>query len=248
MSKVIFESNLVTIPANWQAPEHITAFTTTRAAGFSRNKNYFSLNLAMHANDDKYAVELNRKKINEYIGHEVKWLKQKHTNTVIQAEKNNYNVNADAVFTNNRGTVCAVLTADCVPILLTDTQGTFVAAIHAGWKGLATNIIKNTIQKIKSDNIIAWIGPCICYKCYNIGPEVKDIFCTIQPKLHSCFSVKDNKFHANLNEISETLLRLEGVRQISSANLCTKNHKNDLFSARRDGINSGRIASCIWIK
>ncbi|MBT4885385.1 MAG: peptidoglycan editing factor PgeF [Legionellales bacterium] len=248
MSKVIFEQELVTIPANWQAPKNIAAFTTTRSGGFSHNKNYSSLNLAMHAHDDKHAVELNRKKLNQYIGHNVKWLKQKHTNTVLQAESDNFNMDADAVFTHNPGKVCAVLTADCVPILLTDTQGSFVAAIHAGWKGLATNIIQNTIKKIRSDNIIAWIGPCICYKCYNTGPEVQEIFCALQPKLHSCFSVKNNQIYTDLNAISEALLRLEGVRHISSANLCTKNHNNNLFSARRDGINSGRIASCIWIK
>jgi YfiH family protein len=233
----------------WSAPRHIKALTTTRQGGVSQSTHYTSLNLAMHAADQAELVQENRRRLSQHIGHPIQWLSQNHTSTAVQIDTYHSSTPADAAYTNTPGTVCAVLTADCVPIILTDKAGTFVAAIHAGWKGLAQNIISHTVDACRSTHMIAWIGPCISPLAYTVGPEFLDHFLQQYSGLDDCFTCdSQQQWRADLPQISTCLLQQAGVEVITAANLCTYDPQNQLFSARRDGIQSGRIATCIWME
>ncbi len=248
MSKIIVDAKLDVIAPNWNAPECVTAFTTTRTMGYSQKYNYKGLNLAYSSGDNQHDISLNRIKLNNFTGSEIRYLKQNHTNNAICIDINNSDQEADACYTYKKNTVCCVLTADCVPIVLTDRKASFVAAIHAGWKGCANNIIQNTIDKIGTKHeIIAWIGPCICDQCYNVRSDVLTKFLSLEPSLYKCFSTDNHILKANLPSICETLLQKANVEYIFKANICTKNPKNNLYSARRDGIRSGRIATCVYM-
>jgi YfiH family protein len=254
MSKLEFKKDIKVINPNWATLPSVKAFTTTKSFGFSTKDNYEGLNLSISGRDDRYNATLNRKKLSQYIGHEPNWLKQNHTNKVIEINVENINCNADASFSFESNTVCSVLTADCVPILLTNKKASFVSAIHAGWKGLASNIIEKTIDKacrynrFQRQDIIAWIGPCICSNCYSIRSDVMQKFISLDSRLYQCFNISDSSLKLDLVAISKILLEKSGVTDIYSSNICTKNPCNNLFSARRDGIHSGRIASCIWLE
>ena len=232
----------------WSAPSNSNALTTTRQGGISSKPEYQTLNLAMHAADQAAQVQENRARLSQHIGHPVQWLSQRHTGTVVNLDTYDTNTPADACYTNTPKTVCAVLTADCVPIVLTNQKGSFVAAIHAGWKGLAQNIISHTVVACRSKRMIAWIGPCISHHAYTVGPEFRDHFLDLYTGLENCFTCEQQQWRANLQQISYHLLQQAGVEAITAANLCTHNTKNKLFSARRDGIQSGRIATCVWME
>ena len=246
-TKIILEEKPDLIYPCWHVPANIKAFSTRNTRGYSYEKNYAKLNLSLSGLDDKYVVMLNRKLLTNTIGHPINWLKQNHSARALALEHDDVTEPADAAYTRLHNTVCAVLTADCVPILLTNKKGSFAAAIHAGWKGLAKGIIANTLNKINSSDVIAWIGPCICGSCYNVGPEVRDIFCKLDGNLIKFFHERNKKIYVELSAIATFLLRKKNVSQIYNSNTCTKNPNNNLFSARRDTIYSGRIATCIWI-
>lgn len=248
MSNIVVDDKLDVISPNWNAPECVTAFTTTRSIGYSQKNNYKGLNLSYSSGDHEHDVSLNRIKLNHFTGSEIRYLRQNHTGHAICIDSDNLDQEADACYTYEKNTVCCVLTADCVPIVLTDKKASFVAAIHAGWKGCVNNIIQSTIDKIATKHdIIAWIGPCICAQCYNVRSDVLTKFLALEPSLYKCFSTEDQVLKANLPAICEVLLQKANVKNIFKANICTKNPKNNLFSARRDGIRSGRIATCVYI-
>ena len=251
MSKIILENNLEVITPNWTTANGVQGFTTTRISGYSTKDKYKGLNLSYSNGDDKFNVSLNRKKLETYIGHKVNYLKQNHTSSIINLDSESTEIFADASFTTRANQVCCVLTADCVPILLTDTKSTFVAAIHAGWKGLARNIIAKTISRVMNENkacsdIIAWIGPCISTSCYDVKADLMKKFLEINPKFYENFVISDSGLKLDLVSLSEKMLYDSGVLKVYKSDICTKSNK-DLFSARRDGIKSGRIATCIWL-
>ena len=251
MSKIILENNLEVITPNWIAAKNVKGFTTTKVSGYSTKENYKGLNLSYSNGDDKFNVTLNRKKLEAHIGYKVNYLKQNHTSNIINLDSESTSKFADASFTTRDNQVCCVLTADCVPVLLTDTKSTFVAAIHAGWKGLASNIVAKTIDKIMKDNkkcsdIIAWIGPCISTNCYEVKADLMTKFVAINPNFYENFVISDFKLKLDLVSLTEKMLYNAGAIRIYKSNICTKSNKN-LFSARRDGIRSGRIATCVWL-
>lgn len=235
-------NRLSCIYPNWPAPSHIKALTTTRHGGDGR------FNLAAHVVDEAESCEANRFRLRQHIGYPIQWLSQHHTATVVHIDSYNTDTPADACYTSTPKTVCAVLTADCVPIILTDDMGSFVAAIHAGWKGLVQNIILHTIAACPGKNLIAWIGPCISHNAYTVGPEFRNHFMDRYIGLDHCFRCDAGQWHANLQQISYHLLQQAGVECITTANICTHDPNNQLFSARRDGLESGRIATCIWME
>ena len=241
-------NTLPCIYPNWSAPSFIKALTTTRQGGVSSSPHYSSLNLAMHAADQPHQVTENRARLIQHIGHPIQWLRQQHTGNVVNIDTYQSTTPADACYTHRPKTVCAVLTADCVPIVLTNQAGTFVAAIHAGWKGLAQNIIAHTVAACRTEQMIAWIAPCIAQEAYPVGPEFRTRFLDLYNGLDHCFLYQDQQWYANLQAISQELLEQAGVETITTANICTYDRRNQLFSARRDGIQSGRIATCIWIE
>lgn len=234
------------ITPQWHAPSKIKAITTTSEHGFSTGQ-YNSFNPANHVGDNNNHVKLNRELLELHTGKSIDYIKQTHGNKCVRAIAAKTQ-EADAVYSRVSGQICCVLTADCLPILLTNKKAEFVAAIHAGWRGLATKIISNSINKIAATDIIAWIGPAICKHCYAVGPELMQIFLQNNTGLKHHFNITRDKIFADLTAIATFQLQQAGVRNITDAKICTYPKENRLFSARRDGLKSGRIASCIWIE
>ncbi|EKD45776.1 MAG: hypothetical protein ACD_69C00140G0001, partial [uncultured bacterium] len=157
---------------------------------------------------------------------------------------------ADAAFTTNTGVVCAVLTADCVPILVCDQDGTIVAAIHAGWKGIATGVIAATIKamNINPSKLLAWLGPAIGPNAYVVKHDVYEIFLKQNPENKSAFVKYNDGFLANTYLLATLSLNHAGVTKIYGGEYCTYTQKDLFYSFRRDGEKTGRMANLIWME
>lgn len=234
--------------ANWAAPRNITAFSTTRISGFSQEP-YASNNLGLHVGDTEHEVLKNRQQLieNFSLPSEPAWLEQTHSTVCVTVEEEK-NRNADAAITRLSKQPLVILTADCLPILLCNKQGTEIAAIHAGWKGLYHGIIENTIKKMNSNatDLLVWIGPAICQKCYEVGEDVYLSFTKKYPPTRKAFEPTQAKWLANLPQMAEIVLNLEGIKSVFQSNLCTFELKNEFYSYRRES-QTGRIGTFIWI-
>ena len=237
------------LAADWPAPDHICAGTTLRTGGSSQGA-FSSLNLAQHVNDNPVNVTRNRKTIIEKLQLPAQpvWLEQIHSDRVIKADSATYMETADASYTNKKGVVCAVLTADCLPLLLCSADGNGVAAIHAGWRGLLSGVIENTVTTMREDNFIAWLGPAIGADCFEVGGEVRDAFIEKSPAFAQAFrkQAKD-KWLADIYRLARITLAGVGVEQVYGGGGCTMTDSERFFSYRRDG-KTGRMASLIWKK
>lgn len=236
------------ILANWSAPSRVQALTTLRSNGFSKPP-YESNNLASHVNDDINTVIANRNKMKAYLGlpREPDWLEQTHSNDCVVVEEELCR-KADAAITRMTNRVLAILTADCVPILLSSKKGDEIAAIHAGWRGLLSGIIENTLSKLltASQEIIAWVGPAICQSCYEVGEDVYEA-CLAQYSFASIAFLRENrKWRFNLPQLTELVLRDLGINLIYKSNNCTFEQKEYFYSYRR-AAQTGRMATLIWI-
>ena len=167
------------IVPDWPAPANVIAAVTTRLGGVSKG-DYSSFNLAMHVNDDREHVQINREKLHHIFGVDVgfQWLEQVHGTHVIEAKKDAEIVKADAVYTTEKGIVCCITTADCLPIFLASKTGKAVAVVHAGWRGLAGGVVENCLNLIPETrgNMIAWLGPAIGPCHFEVGSEVREKF------------------------------------------------------------------------
>ena len=242
-----------TIVPNWTVPPHIQAFTTTREGGVSLPP-FDSFNLGDHVEDDKSAVKTNRTLLVEKFNlpHFPLFLTQTHSNRVITVPYEGNNFEADAVYTNHPNQVCLVMTADCLPVLFTNKQGTEVAAAHAGWRGLCDGVLEETVKCFKSapEEIIAWFGPAIGPNAFQVGKEVIEQFMAFDPIAETAFRPDPSeagKYLGNLYQIATQRLNKLGITQIYGGDHCTFTEKESFFSYRRDG-QTGRMASLIWIK
>lgn len=235
--------------ANWHAPAHVHALTTTRHGGNSLDA-YHSNNFGLHVEDKQVHVEANRKKLLEDLALTTPpiWLNQIHSNRCIHTEDLSC-LDADAIITNKYNTPLAIMTADCLPIMLCHQDGHEIAAIHAGWRGLANGIIENTVSKMKSDtaNILAWIGPAICQDCFSIMEDVKVCFESHYPYLSSAFKKQEEKYCANLALIAELILNQLGILKVYQSNACTFEQDHEFYSYRKTA-KTGRMATLIWIE
>jgi len=237
----------MTLYANWPAPANVTAFTTQRTSGISLPP-YGKNNLAMHVGDNPLHVQGNRTALIE--AHQLPampdWLEQTHSTDCIIVEKDNTR-QADAAITRSPDHVLAIMTADCLPILLCNLDGTEVAAIHAGWRGLVNGIIGNTLDKMQTSeaNLLAWVGPAICQNCYEVGAEVLDTFTVHYPFASQYFRPDGKKWRANLARLAGRILQEHGVKSIYQSNMCTFENESDFYSYRKTA-QTGRIASLIW--
>jgi YfiH family protein len=238
------------IEADWPAPEHIRAGTSIRTGGYSIEP-YNELNLAQHVGDKSDNVEKNRDALIKHLHLKTEpvWLTQAHSSSIICIDTPPINLEADASYTSEKNNVCAVMTADCVPILLCNREGTKVSAVHAGWKGICGGIIENAIETYsEADSLLAWIGPCISSAHYEVGKDVYENCLNHSNLLKIGFEqISADHWYCNLVKIVNILLENKGVGAIYECNLCT--YKNDelLFSYRRDGI-TGRTASMVWME
>ncbi|RMX21139.1 peptidoglycan editing factor PgeF [Legionella jordanis] len=238
---------LIKLDADWTAPANVKAFTTLRQPGFSHEP-YAANNLALHVGDNPHYVNLNRARLKECfrMEEEPAWLEQIHSNICVVAEEDSNRV-ADAIISRKPSQPLAILTADCLPILMSNRKGTEVAAIHAGWRGLAKGIIENTLDKLLSPpkELIAWVGPAICQSCFEVGEDVLESYQRHYPFCSNQFYPKGEKWQANLPGLAEQILRNLGVSAVFQSNACTFEQKKDFFSYRREP-QTGRMATVIW--
>jgi YfiH family protein len=240
------------IVPSWPAPKNIQAYTTTRQGGYSFHP-YASFNLAHHVGDEYLHVEKNRAMMAEILQlpSQPIWLQQVHGNEVLVAKHdNNYNNPlADAVTTISPNIVCAIMTADCLPILICNKKGTTIAAIHGGWKSLLNGVIKNTLASMAEapNDLIAWLGPAIGPEVYEVGIEVKEIFEQKNELFNAAFQPKANgKWLANLYQLATMQLNDLGIQAIYGGEFCTYNDRENFYSYRRDHGITGRMATLIW--
>jgi YfiH family protein len=230
----------------WDAPANVRTLVTTRNGGVSLAP-WHNCNLGDHVGDDPAAVVENRHRLREHLPSEPVWLKQVHGVTCVDAQVSVSN-EADAAFTRSPGVVCAVLTADCLPVLLCDAAGSVVAAAHAGWRGLAAGILESTVRSmgVPGEQIMAWLGPAIGPDNFEVGGEVRKTFIAHDPLAAAAFAQRTNgRWLCDIYQLARQRLAALGVCRIASADFCTVRDTERFFSYRRDGI-TGRMASLIW--
>lgn len=238
------------ITPNWPAPSNIRAVFTTRLGGTSRAP-YDSLNLGDHVGDIPKTVVQNRCLLSDALSlpNEPCWITQVHGTHIVNTQDWQKNDEADACSSTTPSAVCAVMTADCLPILLCNKAGDYVAAIHAGWRGLADGIIEATIAKSPCDpsEIMAWLGPAIGPQSFEAGNDVRDIFLSQSPTDISGFTpLNEHKWLVDMYHIARHRLAAVGVLQVYGEPNCTMLDPKRFFSFRRDGT-TGRMAALIWI-
>jgi len=234
---------------DWPAPFNVKALQTTRAGGIS-SPPYDSLNFGDHVGDSPLAVERNRILLNRLLPSEPVWLKQMHGTVVVSADTANCLPQADACIARHRAAVCVVMTADCLPILLCDTQGSVVGVAHAGWKGLAAGVIEATVRAMEAapENIMAWLGPAISQDEFEVGDEVRAAFLAIQPQAIDAFIPgRSGKWYADLYALARLRLNALGINRIYGGGSCTYRDRHRYFSYRRDGA-TGRMGTFIWLE
>ena len=252
----------------WPAPKRVRAVCTSRAGGVSLPP-FGSLNLGTHVGDDAVQVTLNRDRVRGAIHAKPVFMDQLHGTHLLKLDAQTPdNLAADGSFTRHAGLACTVMVADCLPILLCDTQGTQVAAVHAGWRGLAGEhetgggIVEAICGCFKPESavecaqaapeIIAWLGPCIGPKAFEVGSEVRAAFMATLPQAADCFEPRPSgKWLANLPGLARQRLLAAGVSAVygndGSPPWCTVANGSRFFSYRRDRV-TGRQAACIWLE
>ncbi|HGN1706826.1 TPA: purine nucleoside phosphorylase YfiH [Providencia rettgeri] len=235
---------------DWPQPKNVASCSTTRAGGVSLPP-FNSLNLGDHVGDDPNAVSENRQYLEKLaqLPQQPVWLEQVHGTHVLHLDGNEVlNKQADAVYSDQVGQVCAIMTADCLPVLFCNKAGTEVAAAHAGWRGLCHGVLENTISQFISpaNEIMAWLGPAIGAEKFEVGGEVKDAFVNQSSDLASAFIPYNNKYLADIYLLARKKLQAAGIFSIYGGDFCTVTDANRFFSYRREG-KTGRMASLIWV-
>ena len=235
---------------DWPAPEWVRALTTTRLGGVSLPP-FDSLNLGDHVGDDPAAVAENRRRLVAELGlpAEPVWLTQVHGTSSADAARVGGGCEADASHTDQAGVVCAVLTADCLPVLLCDCEGRKVAAVHAGWRGLLNGVIEQTIAAMGAEGeLMAWLGPAIGPDAFEVGEEVREAFLADESATEAAFVPSANdRWLADIYTLARLRLNRAGVMALSGGEYCTYSDPRRFYSYRRDG-RTGRMASLIWIE
>jgi len=237
------------ITPDWPAPANVKTLQTTRLGGTS-SAPYDSLNLGDHVGDAPLAVARNRMLLNSLLPSEPVWLEQVHGTRVVDAGAAACLPQADACITRQRNAVCVAMTADCLPVLLCDTQGSVVGAAHAGWKGLAAGVIEAAVRAmgVAPEELIAWLGPAIGQDAFEVGTEVRAAFIGAQPQASSAFIPgRDGKWFADLYRLASLRLNMLGVTRIYGGGYCTYRERERFFSYRRDGA-TGRMGTFIWLE
>lgn len=232
---------------DWPAPANVRAIVTTRSGGISSGP-FADFNLADHVGDDPVAVAENRRRLRAWLPAEPLWLQQVHGARCIDAALATPGIEADASFTRQPGVVCAVLTADCLPVLFCDEAGSVVAAAHAGWRGLAAGVLEATVQAmaVAPDHLLAWLGPAIGPASFEVGDEVVSAFTAQQPAAAVAFRAQGNgRWLCDLYHLARLRLRALGLCRITSAEFDTFRDAQRFFSYRREYI-TGRMASLVW--
>ncbi|HEY6239221.1 MAG TPA: peptidoglycan editing factor PgeF [Burkholderiales bacterium] len=236
------------IEPDWPAAARVRALITTRAGGVSSGK-FASLNLSLRVGDDLERVTSNRAILRKYLPADPVWLKQVHGTVAIDAAQARPDAEADGIVARTAGPVCAVLTADCLPVLLSDRAGKAVGIAHAGWRGLAGGVIENVVRATATSpqDLIAYLGPGIGPRTYEVGEEVRLAFVGKDPGADAAFApLQRGKYLADLYELARRRLKASGVAEVHGGGFCTASDER-FFSFRRDRA-TGRMASLIWLE
>jgi polyphenol oxidase len=236
------------IVPDWPAPANVRALITTRAAGLSAGA-YASMNLSDRVGDDPARVQRNREVLRQFLPAEPKWLRQVHGTRVVCADESDAVPEADASVATLADVVCAVLSADCLPILLCDEVGSTVAAVHAGWRGLCSGVIESAVaaMNLTPDSVLAYLGPAIGPQQFEVGGEVRDAFVGVDAGAARAFAARPNgKWLADLYALARLRLARLGVERVWGGDFCTFAMRDRFYSYRRDGA-TGRMAALIWI-
>lgn len=238
---------------DWPVSDKVRAFSSTRIGGKSLAP-YDSLNLGGHVGDDELAVQQNRQLFAKQIAmpHSLRWLQQVHgTNVVELPTSMQGDIEADAAYSDSINQVCAVMTADCLPLLFCNKQATEVAACHAGWRGLRAGVIEKTLAHFSNPrDVFVWLGPAIGPTKFEVGAEVRADFIAYSSQAKAAFTpvISSDKWLADLYMLARQRLIQQGVflEQIYGGNYCTYTDEERFFSYRRQQ-KTGRMASVIWL-
>jgi YfiH family protein len=234
---------------DWPAPANVCAASTSREGGVSRPP-YDSFNLGSDGND-RASIAENRARLKSWLAlpSEPIWLRQVHGARVVNAAEAAANLEADATVAFEPGVACAVLTADCLPVLFCDRNGTRVAAAHAGWRGILAGILEATVKALAtaSEELIAWFGPAIGATAFEVGAEVRDAFIKSDPACADAFTPSlTGSWLADIYALARIHLNAVGVTAIYGGGLCTYSDVARFFSYRRD-TKTGRMTSLVWV-
>lgn len=236
----------------------IAALATTRAGGsspapYDDGRGGGGLNLGVHVGDALDNVQRNRAQLRLHLPAEPAWLTQVHGTTVLDAAQVHDAPAADASFTTQRGLVCAIMTADCLPVLFADAAGRVVGAAHAGWRGLAGGILENTVAAMRAagaENLHAWLGPAIGPAQFEVGEDVLQAFAAKDNAMRTAFKPiagRPGKYLADIYQLARQTLGNIGVVAVTGGDFCTVSESQRFYSYRRDGV-TGRMATLIWLK
>ncbi|HHJ20208.1 MAG TPA: peptidoglycan editing factor PgeF [Gammaproteobacteria bacterium] len=246
-------TTLKRLEPDWSVDPKVHACITTRQGGYSQAP-FHSLNLGSHVNDNPKDVAKNRAHILQALQLPARphWLNQVHGTHVFHADHHTPEqpVTADASVSRQPETVCAILTADCLPVFFAAVDGSEIGIAHAGWRGLASGILEATLQAMTTHNsqIAVWMGPAIGPDAFEVGEDVRNAFVTQNADNMPFFKPnKPGHYHANLYQLATLKLNQAGVTKVSGGDHCTYSETKDFFSYRREK-ETGRMASLIWIK
>lgn len=237
------------VTPDWDLPS-VRALSTLRSGGVS-SQSYQSLNLATHVGDRGESVTENRRLLKEAarLPRDPFWLEQVHGARVALHDDSMVSPQADASVAFSAGRVCAVLTADCLPVVLTDGSGSRIAVAHAGWRGLVAGVLTATVQALRSDpaELLAWLGPAISSDAFEVGGEVRDAFMARHDDFAAAFVANERgRYQADLCALARIELGAAGVTEVSGGHWCTAKNERQFFSFRRDG-RCGRMATLAWL-
>jgi YfiH family protein len=235
---------------DWEIPANVRALQTTRIGGVSRAP-WDGFNLGDHVGDAPDAVAANRALLRAKLPGDPFWLKQVHGTVAVDVDKWPEINQGDAAYARQPGKICAVMTADCLPVLFCDRQGAVVAAAHAGWRGLLAGVLESAVgaMQVVPGNILAWLGPAIGPACFEVGREVRDAFVAGDPAAKVAFKscANEGKWLCDIYLLARQRLQRIGITAISGGEACTVREGDRFFSYRRDGV-TGRMASLIWLE
>ena len=235
---------------DWPAPANVKALITTRSGGVSLGP-YASMNPAGHVGDDTQAVLRNRALLRAHLPQEPHWLQQVHGTQVLQVTLDARDaLEADAAVTDIPNQVCAVLTADCLPVLFCAEDGSAVAVAHAGWRGLAAGVLERAVQAmaLPGARVLAYLGPAIGPRAFEVGAEVRAAFMAVESQAAQAFQAIEgsDKYLADLYLLARQRLAHAGVVRVYGGDFCTYSEPERFFSYRRDGA-TGRMAALMWL-
>ena len=247
------------MPDQWpDLPDAFGALATTRRGGVSTDpygdgQGGGGLNLGLHVADDPDAVQANRARRQAWLPGRPAWIAQVHGADVVDAatvQPGGAVRTGDASISTVPGVVCAILTADCLPVLFADLDGKVVGAAHAGWRGLAEGVLGETVKAMRAagaGEITAWLGPAIGKTQFEVGQDVLDAFAGADMRAFVSFAGRPGKYLADMNALARGMLANDGVTRVWGGEYCTASERQRFYSYRRDGV-TGRLASMIWLR